>query len=149
MNAAECAELLRRIAHVDRYAAQPSTDLALGWAAMLDDIGLDEALDACRTHYRATTDTIAVGNIVALVRARRRDAIDRAAVPSQAPDPTLLRRIEAIADAKAVDADRTPAIPAGRGPGRRDRAADAVADAMRRGEQAREQHQREAGTEPA
>lgn len=136
-------DLLSIIVSYDNRAADEPAVIA--WSAVAQSARWTwaEARDAVVAHYTSRTDWLMPAHVTTHIRARRRDQIERAAVPAQCSDPGLLRRIEAIADAKAVDRATGPApLPAQRdshrGP---DAAQRTIEAAMHAGQQARAHHQ--------
>lgn len=140
MNRTEVIDLLSVIvAYDNRNADDEATIAAFLDAATLGRWTYPEAERAARDWLNANPDGwLRPGHITQLLRQRRRDALEHAAVPTQTPHPDLQRQIEALADRKAVDTpdgrrplpDRTApkAITAGQ---------HRIADAVRRGEDAR------------
>lgn len=140
MNRNQVIDLLSVIVSYDNRAADEASIASFLDAAKLGKWTYGEAERAARDWLNAHPDEwLRPGHITQLIRARRRDALEHAAVPSQTPDPMLLRKLEAFGDAKSVDTldgrRDVPQLP--RAPRSLTRGERAVEEAMRRGEQAR------------
>jgi hypothetical protein len=150
MDRDEVIDLLSVIVAYDgRNGDDEATIAAFLDAAELGRWTFPEAERAARDWLNANPDGwLRPGHITALLRQRRRDALEHAAVPSQTPHPDLQRQIEALADRKAVDTE-DGRVPLTRRPERRSITAGqrAIEAAVRRGEQARAQHAHEEPTD--
>lgn len=139
-------DLLKVIAAYDRRTVGEADVLVWSEQARRGRWSRDAAFEAIHAHYAEATSMIGTADVNRSVRASRRTELERAYVPSQCADPELHRRIEAFANAKAVDAAPIVALPvAGEGE-RRGRGAHTLAEAVAKGERARAAH---AATEAA
>jgi hypothetical protein len=144
MNRTEVIDLLSVIvAYDNRNADDEATIAAFLDAATLGRWTYPEAERAARDWLNANPDGwLRPGHITQLLRQRRRDALEHAAVPTQTPHPDLQRQIEALADRKAVDTDdgRRAITPRAVTPKAITAGQHRIGAAIRRGERARAQH---------
>lgn len=133
-------DLLKVLAAYDKRTVGEADVLVWSEQARRGRWTRDEAVEAVHEHHHRSPEFAKPAHVDQLVRAHRRDRLDRAPASGDTEDRALLERLRAFADSKAVDApDRPRAI--GPSCGYRRTAGDlAVEQAMRRGEQARTAH---------
>lgn len=110
MNASEAALLLGMCASFDRRTVGEADSRA--WALVLADVTLDDAQRAVAAHYGESREWIMPADVKRLVKAMRRDRLERnitgAPVPELTDDPVRYRaalaaNIKSIADARSLN----------------------------------------------
>lgn len=110
MNASEAALLLGMCASFDRRTVGEAD--ARAWALALADVTLDDAQQAVAAHYGESREWIMPADVKRLVKAMRRDRLERSIAEAPAPELTddpvryraaLAENIRSIADSKSLN----------------------------------------------